>query len=77
MKKSAHLPLLKELEDMAIDLKACETHALELYKHAHTRAESTLKSLNALSEEEAQFFAKDVLSELGHALAVATLVHAS
>jgi len=77
VKKSAHLPLLKELEDMAIDLKACETHALELYKHAHTRAESTLKSLNALSEEEAQFFAKDVLSELGHALAVATLVHAS
>ena len=45
-----------------------------LFAFAHTRIEESLRSLTSCSETEAQFFGKDLLDELGHAIAVMELL---
>ncbi len=47
------------------------------YALARTRIETALNALGSVSESEAQFFGKDLLNDLGHAIAVAELVRAS
>jgi hypothetical protein len=72
-KKGAEKLLLQELsENEAAVQTGRETYAL-----ARARIEQTLGLLASYSEEQAQFFGKDVLNDLGHAIAVAQLVRAA
>jgi acyl-CoA dehydrogenase len=72
-KKGAEKLLLDELERTAPEIRADPaTFAL-----ARAHIEKTLSSLASYSETEAQFFGKDVLNDLGHAMAVTQLVRIS
>jgi hypothetical protein len=69
-KKGAEKLLLQEVQEN----EAAVRTGRETYALARARIEQTLSALVSLSEEEAQFFGKDVLNDLGHAIAVAQLV---
>jgi acyl-CoA dehydrogenase len=72
-KKGADRGLLREVERIGSEIRTGQaTFAL-----ARARIEETLSSLASYSETEAQFFGKDVLNDLGHAIAVAQLVQIS
>jgi alkylation response protein AidB-like acyl-CoA dehydrogenase len=69
-KKGAGKTLLEEVERHAPEGRTgAATYAL-----ARSRIEEALGSLASSSETEAQFFGKDLLNDLGHAIAVAELV---
>jgi len=69
-KKGAEKLLLQEVAENEAPIRT----GRDTYALARTRIDQTLRSLVSLSEEEAQFFGKDVLNDLGHAIAVAQLV---
>jgi hypothetical protein len=69
-KKGAHRSLLEEVERNEAKVRS----GREAYSLARARIEATLSSLGASSEVEAQFFGKDTLNDLGHAIAVTELV---
>ena len=69
-KKGAHQLLLEELKQHESEVRV----GRETYVLARDRIETTLGSLGASSETEAQFFGKDILNDLGHAIATAQLV---
>ena len=69
-KKGAHRSLLEEVARNETKVRA----GRETYALARARIEATLSSLGAASEAEAQFFGKDTLNDLGHAIAVTELV---
>jgi len=72
-KKGAHIPLLRELEHMAKDIR--DNAGRSLYTDSLELSRKTLDSLGRLSVDDAQFQAKDILERLGHSLAVAILTH--
>ncbi|MEM0321075.1 MAG: acyl-CoA dehydrogenase family protein [Thermoprotei archaeon] len=76
-KKGAHIVLLRELEERMGDFGGCDAEHSALYKEMHSRINGVFREMASLGEREAQFAAKDVLMEIGHSLAVATLAHAS
>jgi acyl-CoA dehydrogenase len=72
-KKGAHRTLLEEVERVAAEIHTGQaTFAL-----ARARLAETLDTLASYSATEAQFFGKDTLNDLGHAIAVAQLVRIS
>jgi acyl-CoA dehydrogenase len=72
-KKGAEKVLLSEIERNEAEIRSGRT----TFALARARIEETLNSLTSFSEAEAQFFGKDVLNDLGHAIAVAQLVRVS
>ena len=68
-KKSAHLTLAKDMRRIADSLLEHMTPGEEALAHL----DEVLESLAARDEAEAQFFAKDTLNDLGHAIATLLL----
>ncbi len=72
-KKRADRILLQEVERIGAEIRTGPaTFAL-----ARARIEEALNTLASYSEVEAQFFGKDVLNDLGHAIAVVELLRVS
>jgi len=69
-KKGAERLLLQEVLQGAAGVQVGK----ETYALAHDRIQQTLSRLSSYSEAEAQFFGKDILNDLGHAIAVTQLV---
>ena len=69
-KKGAHKLLLEDVQRHESEVRA----GRETYALARDRIEKALSALASSSESEAQFFGKDTLNDLGHAIAAAQLV---
>jgi len=69
-KKGAHRSLLEEVARHEAEVRT----GRDVYAMARARIEATLASLRDASAEEAQFFGKDTLNDLGRAIAVTELV---
>ncbi len=69
-KKRAHEPMLEDLKSMA-----AEAHDAELASRAVRAAEGVLARAASMRPEEAEFNAKYILEDLGHAAAVVILEH--
>ena len=68
-KKGAHNSLLKDMETLVLSLGGDETAKLALRK-----IEGALEDVASRGEAEAQFYAKDTLDTLGHAVASIVLI---
>jgi len=69
-KKGAHKLLLEDVQRHESEVRT----GRETYALARDRIEKALSALASSSESEAQFFGKDTLNDLGHAIAAAQLV---
>ena len=69
-KKGAHKLLLEDVQRHEPEVRT----GRETYALARDRIEKALSALASSSESEAQFFGKDTLNDLGHAIAAAQLV---
>jgi alkylation response protein AidB-like acyl-CoA dehydrogenase len=71
IKKKAHEQLLKDMKNLMKEIQE-EKETAEL---AMRKIEETLSSMIRYREAELQFYAKDMLMNLGHAIAVILLAH--
>lgn len=69
-KKNAHITMINDLENIAAGIKAHR----DITESAMNVIRSTIDGLSSLSQAEVEFRAKDVLTSLGHAIAVMVLV---
>jgi len=70
-KKGANQSMLKDVEQLGNEIQKGK----EVYKDMKSAIFSTFESLTKMSEEEAQFSAKDILERLGHAYSTIMLLH--
>jgi acyl-CoA dehydrogenase len=70
-KKEANQSMLKDVEQLGNEIQKGK----EVYKDMKSAIFSTFESLTKMSEEEAQFSAKDILERLGHAYSTIMLLH--
>lgn len=70
-KKNAHVTMLNDLENTVAEIKTYHNIA----ESAMNAIRNTLQMASSLSPLEVEFRAKDILSSLGHAIAVITLTH--
>ncbi|MEM3204179.1 MAG: acyl-CoA dehydrogenase family protein [Saccharolobus sp.] len=70
-KKGAHIQLLDDMKSLINEIR----EGKKIAEFAKTKIEETLSSLTTYTDTEAQFYAKDTLTSLGHAITVILLVH--
>ncbi|MEM3832546.1 MAG: acyl-CoA dehydrogenase family protein [Thermoprotei archaeon] len=70
-KKGAHIQLLDDVKNLINDIR----EGKEIAEFAKTKIEETLSRLTTYSDTEAQFYAKDTLTSLGHSITVILLAH--
>jgi len=70
-KKNAHIQLLNDMKNLINEIKEGKETAI----HAELKIEETLSKLITYTNTETQFYAKDILTTLGHAITVILLNH--
>ncbi|MEM4007360.1 MAG: hypothetical protein QXT92_06835 [Nitrososphaerota archaeon] len=70
-KKGAHIQLLDDMKSLINEIR----EGKKIAEFAKTKIEETLSSLTTYTDTEAQFYAKDTLTSLGHTITVILLVH--